>query len=107
MDKSLKNNLISGKTWLRGFFMLLFYIINYIVRVLIGLVALFQWIIVLITGRTNFHLVRFGQGLSSYAYQIFCFLTFNTESKPFPFNPWPTGPVKELPKPSKTSSSKS
>ena len=52
-------------------------------------VAVFQFVVVLITGKQNGNLTTFGDGLSRFVYQIAKFLTFNTEDKPFPFSEWP------------------
>ena len=39
--------------------------------------------------QTNDRLLRFGGELSDFLYQIFLYLTFNSEEKPFPFADWP------------------
>ena len=98
MKKSFSDHISNSKTWLRALFMLIFYLVLYIVRFLIGLIALFQLISMLIIGRLNQPLKHFGQGLSNYAYHIYCYLSFNTQTRPYPFSEWPTEPVKLLPK---------
>jgi hypothetical protein len=40
----------------------------------------------LLTGKANKHILNFGRGLSIYTYHIMLFLTFNTETLPFPFS---------------------
>ena len=46
----------------------------------------------LFTGETNKLLEKFGQSLATDTYQIICYLTFNTEEWPFPFDlDWPAG----------------
>lgn len=79
-------------TWLRGLFMLLFVAIYNVAAVLIGAVAVLQFAWKLVTGETNPRLLSFGEDLSRYFYQILRFLTFNTETKPFPFEEWPSHP---------------
>ena len=79
-------------TWLRGLFMLLFVAIYNIAAMLIGAVAILQFVWKLATGATNPRLLSFGENLSRYFYQILRFLTFNTENKPFPFADWPSQP---------------
>ena len=79
-------------TWIRGLFMLLFVAIYNIAAILIGAVAVLQFAWKLVTGETNPRLLSFGEDLSRYFYQILRFLTFNTETKPFPFEEWPSHP---------------
>jgi hypothetical protein len=55
----------------------------------VWVIAVFQLISLLLTGQINQNLLPFGQGLSTFLYQVLRFLTFNTEEKPFPFSEWP------------------
>lgn len=70
--------------WLRGAFMILFGILYSLVM------AVLQFIFVLIGSAPNARLLSFGHSLGSYAQQIVNFQTFNTEEKPFPFSDWPS-----------------
>ena len=76
--------------WIRLFFMVIFAIINYFVRLVILAVAIFQFLTVLFVNRVNDHLIKFGNNLSTYSYQIMMFLTYNSDEKPFPFLAWPS-----------------
>lgn len=91
MSDDLKHHLKERKTWLRGFYMLLFVIIYSIAEILIAAVVIFQFLITLFTGRTNSRLLKLGQSLSTFVYQILLFLTFNSEYHPYPFGAWPKG----------------
>jgi Domain of unknown function (DUF4389) len=75
--------------FIRALFMILFIIIYYVAQWLVVAVAVFQFVVALITGKPNVNLTSFGEGLSRFIYQVARFLTFNTEEKPFPFSPWP------------------
>ncbi len=86
----LKNNLKSHSTWLRLLFMILFLALWSISRVVIFTVIVIQFFWILIDGETNSRLVKFGQVLATYSYQIIMYLTFNTEKQPFPFSDWPS-----------------
>lgn len=77
--------------WIRGLYMLLFFIITRLTEAVVGLVMLVQFILKAATGETNKNLESFGDQLSRYIYEIVQFQTFNTEDKPFPFAPWPQG----------------
>lgn len=80
------------ETWLRGLFMLLFVAIFNVAAILVSAVAVLQFAWKLVTGGPNPRLSSFGEDLSRYFYQILRFQTFNTETKPFPFEDWPSHP---------------
>jgi hypothetical protein len=69
--------------------MLLFAIVYSIAEAIIVLLAIFQFVALLITGQVNELLLRFGKNLSVFMFDILEFQTFNSEIKPFPFSPWP------------------
>ena len=79
-------------TWMRGLFMLLFMALYQIAAVVVSAVAVLQFAWKLLAGAPNPRLLRFGEDLGRYFYQIMRFLTFNTEEKPFPFADWPSAP---------------
>ena len=81
MKEEIKERLQRNETWQRGLYMLFFIIA----------IILFQFITIILTGSTNEQLLKFGQNLSTYLYQITQFLTFNSEEHPFPFSKWPSG----------------
>ena len=89
MSDNVKENIQSRSTWMRALYMLLFVIVYSIAEIVILAVMLLQLAIVLFTGGTNAQLLRLGQDLSTFVYQIFRFLTFNSEDKPYPFGDWP------------------
>jgi hypothetical protein len=89
MKEEMRENLIDKGIWMRGVFMVLFFIAYSIVEVLILLVALFQFVAVLFTGRVNETVLRLGNNLSFFALETFQYLTFNSNLRPFPFSPWP------------------
>ena len=89
MKEEMRENLIDEGIWMRGVFMVLFLIAYNIVEFLILLVALFQFVAVLLTGRVNQTVLRLGNNLSFFALETFQYLTFNSNLRPFPFSPWP------------------
>ena len=99
MSNDVKENLKSQSTWKRGLYMLLYIIFSRIAEIVLGVIVLFQFLLKLFTGETNERLLKLGQGLSTYVYQVFQFLTFNSEYHPYPFGAWPKGE----PKPAKIS----
>lgn len=90
MDREdIKENLAMGETWIRGLYMLLFGLCYSIAEIIIFFISVFQFLAVLFTGSTQPRLLELGRNMSDYVYQIYLFLTFNSEDKPFPFSPWP------------------
>jgi hypothetical protein len=89
MSEINKAALTNLHTWKRGLFMVLFAIISWLAKWVVNIVALLQFVTLLITGKTNTSVLPFGQNLSTYLYQITLFLTFKTEDMPFPFTSFP------------------
>lgn len=75
---------------MRGFFIFLYAMIAYVTIFLTFFVVMFQFGSLLFTGKLNERLLPFGQSLSILIHQIFNFLTFNSDEKPFPLGNWPT-----------------
>ena len=89
MNTSVKANITRGDTWIRALYMVLFAVIYNIAEIVLLAVVVLQFLLTLLTAKPNTRLLGFGESLSTYVYQIFRFLTYNTEDKPFPFGPWP------------------
>ena len=84
-----KKTLMSGETWIRLAYMLLFILLLMAARLIITLVVVVQFLVVLVSGSDNENLRNLGQGLGKWVYQCVMFLTFNSDNKPFPFDEWP------------------
>ena len=91
MNDEIKQNIKERTTWMRGLYMLLFLIFYSVAKVIIFSIIAFQFVLSLLTGKTNDRLIKLGQSLSTYLYQILTFLTFNSEEHPYPFGAWPSG----------------
>ena len=89
MDNEWKSNIRRGSTWLRGLFMLLFAVIYSVAEIVLLAVVVFQFLYTLFTGVNNRNALDFGRSLSMFIYQVFSYLTYNSEQKPFPFGSWP------------------
>jgi hypothetical protein len=87
--QEIRNAIMARSTWLRGFFMLLFAVAYGVAELLLVVTVVFQFLCLLVTGKTVDRLLIFGENLSRYFYQIVRYLTFNTEERPFPFSDWP------------------
>ncbi len=99
MEKQeLRENLTTQDTWLRGLYILLFALFYFLAELVLIAVVIFQFISQLIIGKVNERLLEFGQQLSWYIYDILRYVTFNSDHRPFPFNPWPVdGPGEPAP----------
>lgn len=96
MDSEIKEHLASTNTWGRALFMVLFGIIYSVAEIVLVTVVVLQFCFVLFSGSTNARLLTFGAELSDFLYQIFRYLTYNSEEKPFPFSNWPSQDGKSI-----------
>jgi len=88
-ESSTKKSWEKKSIWKRGLAMLGFGFLAGFVRLSITLIAIFQFLALLFTEEPNKPLIKFGQSLNTYQYQINQFLTINTEEYPFPFADFP------------------
>lgn len=76
---------------LRALFMLLMMLAYQLSITLLFILALIQFVIVLVNGGPNARLASFGRSAGTYLKQVVQFLTFASEDVPFPFSDWPPG----------------
>lgn len=91
MEQDIKNNLTEKQTWIRGLYMLLFAACYSIAELILFAIIIFQFILTVLTRNSNDRLLKLGQSLSTYIYQIMLYLTFNSEQLPYPMGAWPKG----------------
>lgn len=96
-QSDLEKNVKMRSTWLRLFFMIIFALLYGLSRLVTAAVVAIQFFHVLFTGETNEQLKTFGHSLAIYSYEVVEYLTFNTDTKPFPLDSaWPDElPVQE------------
>jgi hypothetical protein len=75
--------------WLRVLLMILMAMAFHLVATVLGVLALVQLVLSIVSDGPNERLCRFGQGLGLYLRQVTDFLSFATEETPFPFSDWP------------------
>jgi len=92
MNTETEDELNEHTIWNRGLYMLLFVFCLWLAKFVAFAVIVLQFLLVVFTKSTNPKLLSFGQGLSTYQYQLMLFLTFNSEVHPYPMNDWPAGP---------------
>ena len=76
--------------WMRGLLMLVMALAFQLASTLLGLLAVVQFVLVLVSEKPNERLSAFAQGLGQYLRQISEFVGFSNEDLPFPFSDWPT-----------------
>ena len=89
MDDKMMQNLKSESRWLRLLFMALFVFIGYFAAIVALLVGIIQTVHGFVTGEPNARLLNLCTGLNQYLFQILEYITYNSESKPYPFADWP------------------
>lgn len=90
----IKQNLKSSDTWTRVLYMLLYVILYSLAEIVLTAVVVFQLLLILFTGRKNSRLLKLGQSVSTYIYQVLSYLTFNSDYQPYPLGAWPKGEPK-------------
>jgi hypothetical protein len=91
MDENIKQNLSQKETWIRALYMLLLLVLYSVAEIVLGAVVLFQLGHVLVTGKKNDRMLKLGQSVSTYIYQVLSYQTFNSNTLPYPFAAWPKG----------------
>lgn len=94
MSNDVKENLKSHSTWVRGLYMLLYLLFSSLAEIVLAAIITFQFLLKLFTGETNDRLLKLGQSISTYLYQVYLFMSFNSEYHPYPFGAWPKGEPK-------------
>lgn len=92
MNETTENTDTPGtdeNVWKRLLFMILFAFLYGVSDIVLFTVAIVQFGFVAISGERNDYLLGFSASLTKFIYQIVQYLTFNSESKPFPFAAWP------------------
>lgn len=90
------NTVVSDKPeniWMRGVYILLFSFIYSAAKVVLIAVVVLQFMFILFTQEKNEKVLAFGADLTEFLYQIFRYVTFNSDTRPFPFADWPKGNV--------------
>lgn len=79
--------------WQRVLFTAVFWVIFYISQLVIAAVVIAQCLFLLIGGKPNDQLLKFGENMSRYVHDILKFVTFNSEQRPFPFSDFPKSDI--------------
>lgn len=72
MEQNTKTNITNIDTWIRLLYMILFGLLLAVARMVIWVVAILQFLMVLIAGQDNNNLRNLGQGLQNGHYKPCC-----------------------------------
>ena len=87
----IEDNVKSRSTWMRFVYMLACGLLYFVTRFVIFVVVVLQFLWLLLTGEANARLAAAGQTLATYTYQLVSYLTFASDTRPFPFDEdWPS-----------------
>jgi hypothetical protein len=92
MSEKLDNiidNLKQSSVWVRIILMVAFAVVLYPVFLVLLVLMIAQMLFVIITGESNANLRSLGVALSAYVFQIVQFMSYVTDTKPFPFSEFP------------------
>jgi hypothetical protein len=89
MTDSLDTTPAKRSIWMRALLMILMAIAFHLASVLLGVLAVVQFVFALVSDEPNARLGSFGHSLGQYLRQIAEFVSFATEDAPFPFSDWP------------------
>ena len=90
MDEIAEPRLKRGDHWLRLIIALVYFgLLFYLVRILVGLAFIAQFLFVAFIGETNRRLLEFTSDLHCFSYHVLQFITWNSDDRPFPFSDWP------------------
>ena len=93
MDKLKEKKIKNPDYWVRLLLVLLYFgLVFYLVRALVGIALVLQFVIVALSGKTNHRVVHFTGNLNQFSYHVLQYVTWNTDNRPFPFSDWP-GPI--------------
>ena len=90
MDPEFKERVTAKPTWTRGLYILLFVVIYNIAEIVVYAVVILQFLFTLFGGNRNAQLQTLGRNLSTFIYQVFMYITYNSDERPYPFAPWPS-----------------
>ena len=74
---------------IKGLFVLLFMFAFGVCRFLLCFIVFMQFLFDLISGEPNNRLCQFSSAFKDYIAEVVAFVTYQSDTKPFPFSDWP------------------
>jgi len=75
--------------WLRVLYMLVVGLIAYLALMVVWVLILVQFLVTLVTANPSGTLASVCRSIGLYVAQVFAFISFQSDAKPFPFDDWP------------------
>lgn len=85
----IKTRIQDKNIWKRALYMILFAILAMFGQSLLGFLILVMFLFRLFSGGIPVGLLKGCASLARYLYQVYLYLCFTTDKKPFPFSAWP------------------
>ena len=79
----------NSNSWLRILLMFGYLVVLYVIALLAVVIMVAQTLFVFTSGTPNSNLLIFGEALAEYIKQVINFLFYKSNTKPFPFAPFP------------------
>lgn len=92
MRDELKANLTRRETWMRGLFILLLGALGFMGQLILVVAVVFQFVSTLVTAQRNQQLLAFTRALAAWLHEVMCYISFNRDQRPWPFEAWPSPP---------------
>jgi len=97
MNEELSDKLGNKDSWKRIALIVLFALVLYVAAAVVMLVVAVHIAFTLFTGERNDRVQAFGASLSEYIAQVLRFVTYTSDTMPFPFADWPPAPPVDAP----------
>ncbi|HEX7027049.1 MAG TPA: DUF4389 domain-containing protein [Gammaproteobacteria bacterium] len=88
-QEQFRTNVTNSRHWIRLIYMLIFAALLHLAGLVMWVLCALQFIFSLLTGKDNGNLRSLGSSIATFVHQALDYVSYNTESKPFPFAPWP------------------
>lgn len=88
-EKEIRENILSPSQWIRILLMIGFGILSWLLRFAQAVITIIQILFALITGRPNVNMSRAGTLLALYQAQIWFYLSYSSDQRPYPFSDLP------------------
>jgi hypothetical protein len=85
-----RSQLSRNSVWIRGLFMIVFMFAFGIAEMILALIAIVQFLWLLLHKEPNVLLVNFGKSLAFWLADVAAYQCCATEQKPFPWDDWPS-----------------
>ena len=87
--ESIVENIKEPSLWANLVLVIIFLVLFSFIASFLWFITAVQVLFTLVTRKPNLNLVSFSKKLGTYLSQIISFVTYASEERPFPFNPFP------------------